>query len=86
MSQIASQFQSDFQTAEENKTDESPILAGQAEIILPYSIRAQFRPKLQEFFEMTNKGMGSYIWAEQKAKEFFLATMGIPFIAWNYRK
>lgn len=76
----------EFQTVEESKTDNTPILAGQAEIILPYFVRAQFRPKLQEFFEMTNKSTGSYIWAEQKAKEFFLATMGIPFIVWNYRK
>lgn len=54
------------------------------EIVLPFHVREQFRPKLMEFFEMTNKRQGAYVWAEEKALAYFEA-QGIPREAWNYR-
>lgn len=50
-----------------------------------YEQRVAFREKLMEYFEQTNKRQGAYVWAEQKAIEYFRETQKIPADAWNYR-
>lgn len=51
----------------------------------PFEIRQQFRPKLIEFFEMTNKKNGAYVWAEQKTKDYFKTAFNIEPEMWDYR-
>ena len=60
-------------------------------IIIPYKYRSMFRPKLQEFFSTLEKlqgyaKQGTYIWAEELAKEWFRVNYNIPFEGWEYRK
>ena len=59
--------------------------------IIPYKYRSQFRPKLQEYFsklelEQGRAKQGTYIQAEELAKEYFRVTFNIPVKAWEYRK
>jgi membrane-bound lytic murein transglycosylase B len=51
----------------------------------PFEFREQFRAVLMQFFNQTNNSSGSYMWAEQKAKEYFEENYNIPQTAWNYR-
>lgn len=73
-------------TFPQTETDTQTI---RVEVALPdapaYEYRQMFRPKVMEFFNQTNMRSGAYLWAEQKAKEYFNVTYGIPFKAWHYR-
>lgn len=61
----------------ENKAD--------VEYVIPYFIRAQFRDILMGFFNQSDKKLGAYVTAEEKAKQYFLTAYAIPVDAWNYR-
>ena len=66
-------------------------LADDGTIILPFTMRSKFRPKLQEYFAELEKSFGwakngTYIQAENLTKQFFYDTEKIPFEAWEYRK
>ena len=74
----------DFADKTENKLDNLGKPEDKPEYVLPFEIREQFRPKLLEYFEMTNKRSGAYLWAEEKTFEYF-ESKGIPRIAWAYR-
>lgn len=59
--------------------------------IIPFYIRSQFRPKLQEYFnefelKQGRAKRGTYIQAEDLAKEYFRVNFNIPVEAWDYRK
>ena len=61
------------------------------EFVIPYPIRKQFRPKLQEFFIQIEQDRGfahngTYLRAERLAKEWFLENYQIPLDGWGYRK
>ncbi len=70
--------------SDEPKTEQISVIE-QPEFIVDYKLRVQFREVLMAFFEQTNAKLGSYVWAENKAKEYFLVNKNIPVSAWDYR-
>ena len=63
----------------------------QGKYIIPFPIRSQFRPKLQQYFnelelKQGRAKQGTYVQAEELAKEYFRVELNIPVKAWEYRK
>jgi len=85
MSNVADALQGDLNNIQNKEVSKWENTSETNEIVLPFEIRSQFRPKLMEFFEMTNKRHGAYLWAEQKTKDYFETALGIPQKAWVYR-
>ena len=74
-----------LETVRQPDTDYLPPKAEIYQNMPEYRFRTAFRGVLMIYFGQTNRGAGSYIWAEKQAKQYFLDKYTIPLDAWSYR-